>query len=40
VKNEKEEVCFTGRGTLVQMNYKNGKGTPFLEEQKKILLGK
>ncbi|MER1957826.1 MAG: thioesterase family protein [Solibacillus sp.] len=40
VKNEKDEVCYTGRGTLVQLNYETGKGVPLLEEQKKILLGK
>jgi acyl-CoA thioester hydrolase len=40
VKNEKEEVCYTGRGTLVQLNYETGKGVPLLEEQKKLLLGK
>lgn len=40
VKNERDEVCFTGRGTLVQLNQQTGKGTPLLEEQKKLLLGK
>ncbi len=40
VKNEKDEVCYTGRGTLVQLNYETGKGVPLLEEQKKLLLGK
>ena len=40
VKNEHDEVCFTGRGTLVQLNPHTGKGTPLLEEQKKLLLGK
>lgn len=40
VKNDKGEVCYTGRGTLVQLNYETGKGVPLLEEQKKLLLGK
>ena len=40
VKNEKQEVCYTGRGTLVQLSYDTGKGVPLLEEQKKLLLGK
>ncbi|MBD8032222.1 MULTISPECIES: acyl-CoA thioesterase [Solibacillus] len=40
VKNEKDEVCYTGRGTLVQLNHNTGKGVPLLEEQKKLLLGK
>ncbi|MCH7322296.1 acyl-CoA thioesterase [Solibacillus sp. MA9] len=40
VKNEKGDVCYTARGTLVQLNYETGKGVPFLEEQKKLLLGK
>ena len=40
VKNEKDEICYTGRGTLVQLDYSTGKGAPLLEEQKKILLGK
>ena len=40
VKNERDEVCFTGRGTLVQLNPQTGKGAPLLEEQKKLLLGK
>ena len=40
VKNEKDEVCYTGRGTLVQLNHDTGKGVPLLEEQKKLLLGK
>ncbi|MEK4700658.1 thioesterase family protein [Solibacillus sp. FSL R7-0668] len=40
VKNEKGDICYTARGTLVQLNYSTGKGVPFLEEQKKLLLGK
>lgn len=40
VKNDNDEVCYTGRGTLVQLNNETGKGAPLLEEQKKLLLGK
>lgn len=40
VKNEKDEVCYTGRGTLVQLHFETGKGVPLLDEQKKLLLGK
>lgn len=40
VKNDKDEICYTARGTLVQLNAHTGKGVPLLEEQKKILLGK
>lgn len=40
VKNEKDEVCYTGRGTLVQLSSDTGKGVPLLEAQKKLLLGK
>jgi acyl-CoA thioester hydrolase len=35
--NEKNEVCFTGRGTVVQISKYNGKSVPFLEVEKKIL---
>lgn len=40
VKNERDEMCYTGRGTLVQMHFDTGKGVPLLDEQKKLLLGK
>lgn len=40
VKNAKEEICYTGRGTLVQLNSQTGKGQPLLDEHKKLLLGK
>ncbi|MEG0438491.1 acyl-CoA thioesterase [Solibacillus cecembensis] len=40
VKNAKGENCYTGRGTLVQLNSETGKGAPILEEQKKILMEK
>ena len=39
-KNEKDEMVFTARGTIVQINAKTGKGVPFTEEEKKLLLGK
>ncbi|WP_044340480.1 MULTISPECIES: acyl-CoA thioesterase [Rossellomorea] len=32
--NEKEEVCFTGRGTMVQISKLTGKGVPWTEEMK------
>ncbi|MCM3596447.1 acyl-CoA thioesterase [Metabacillus idriensis] len=35
--NEKNEVCFTGRGTVVQISKYNGKSVPFLEVEKKML---
>lgn len=35
--NEKNEVCFTGRGTVVQISKYNGKSVPFLELEKKML---
>ncbi|MGX9135488.1 acyl-CoA thioesterase [Rummeliibacillus sp. JY-2-4R] len=31
--NEKDEICFTGRGNLVQVNPKTGKSLPWKEEQ-------
>ena len=39
-KNEKGEIVFTARGTIVQINVKTGKGVPFTEEEKQLLLGK
>ena len=39
-KNEKSEIVFTGRGTIVQMNVQTGKGVPFTEKEKQLLLGK
>ncbi len=32
-----EDICFVGRGTIVQMSIKTGKGVPFSEELKKKL---
>jgi acyl-CoA thioester hydrolase len=31
--NEKEEICFTGRGALVQVSKSTGKSVPWTEEQ-------
>ncbi|WP_431027423.1 acyl-CoA thioesterase [Lysinibacillus sp. LZ02] len=39
-KNEKGEIVFTARGTIVQMNVQTGKGVPFTEKEKQLLLGK
>lgn len=39
-KNAQGEPCFTGRGTIVQMNPKTGKSIPFTEEEKLQLNGK
>ena len=39
-KNEKDEIVFTARGTIVQINAKTGKGVPFTDEEKQLLLGK
>jgi len=33
-KNQHDEVCFTGRGTVVQMNPRTGKSVPLSEEEK------
>lgn len=33
-KNEKEEIVFTGRSTLVQIDKKTGKGSPWSEEER------
>lgn len=33
-KNQRDEVCFTGRGTIVQMDPKTGKSVPISEEEK------
>ncbi|TMU85745.1 acyl-CoA thioesterase [Bacillus sp. BHET2] len=35
--NEKDEICFTGRGTMVQISKQTGKGVPWTEEMKKKL---
>ncbi|RHW40675.1 acyl-CoA thioesterase [Neobacillus notoginsengisoli] len=36
-KNENGEVCFTGRGTMVQFSKKTGKGVPWTDSMKKLL---
>jgi len=33
-KNQKDEVVFTGRGTMVQMSRETGKGFPWTEKEK------
>ncbi|KOS67739.1 acyl-CoA thioester hydrolase [Lysinibacillus contaminans] len=33
-KNQRDEVCFTGRGTIVQMDPQTGKSVPISEEDK------
>ena len=40
VKNEKDEIVLTGRGTFVQINKETGKAHPWTEEEKAILNGK
>lgn len=32
------DVCFTGRGTVVQISKKTGRGVPWTEEMKKLFL--
>lgn len=39
-KNDKNEPVFTGRGTVVQINRKTGKGEPWTEAEKQLLHGK
>lgn len=39
-KNEKDEIVFTARGTIVQINGKNGRPVPFTDEEKELLHGK
>ncbi len=39
-KNENDEICFTGRGTIVQIDKNTGKATPWNEKEKQILHGK
>lgn len=36
-KNEKGEVCLTGRGALVQISKATGKGSPWTDEEKALL---
>lgn len=39
-KNASGESCFTGRGSIVQVNATTGKSVPLSEEQKRRLSGK
>ncbi len=39
-ENENNEVCFTGRGTMVQISIKTGKGYPWTEDEIKIMTEK
>lgn len=36
-KKENETICFTGRGTMVQMSKKTGKGVPWTDEMRALL---
>lgn len=36
-KKKNGTVCFTGRGTIVQMSKKTGKGVPWTEEMRALL---
>lgn len=38
--NEKGETCFTGRGAMVQISKKTGKGYPWNEEERELLTDK
>lgn len=40
VKNEHNDICFVGRGSIVQINPQTGKSVAFSEETKHILSGK
>ena len=35
-KNEKDEIVFTGRGTMVQIDKKTGKGSKWTEKEKEV----
>ncbi len=37
-KNQKDEVCFTGRGTIVQMDPRTGKSVPISKEERAHLI--
>ncbi|RNF40903.1 acyl-CoA thioesterase [Planococcus salinus] len=34
--NDKKETCFTGRGAMVQISKKTGKGYPWSEEERRL----
>lgn len=36
-KNARGEICLVGRGTIVQMSKKTGKGVPWTEDMKQLL---
>jgi acyl-CoA thioester hydrolase len=36
-KNQNGEICFTGRGTMVQISKKTGKGAPWSKEMRQKL---
>jgi acyl-CoA thioester hydrolase len=38
--NVKGEVCFVGRGAMVQMSTRSGKGIAFTEAEKERLLSR
>ncbi len=37
---KKMKLYLLARGTIVQINAKTGKGVPFTDEEKQLLLGK
>lgn len=37
-KGKNGDICFVGRGTMVQMSKKTGKGCPWTEEMKQLLI--
>ncbi|WP_155591899.1 acyl-CoA thioesterase [Lysinibacillus cavernae] len=37
-KNQKDEICFTGRGTIVQMDPLTGKSVPISDEERARLV--
>ena len=38
--NEKGETCFTGRGAMVQISKKTGKGHPWSAEERELFINK
>lgn len=39
-KREDRDVCFVGRGTIVQMSKTTGKGIPWTDEMRNLLINK
>ena len=37
-KNQKDEIVFTGRGTMVQMDKKTGRGFPWSDKEKSLFV--